>query len=277
MGTSSSSNGPGAGVPMVPPWADNPPASDGGNDSNGKNDNENSPQSPTPKAPPPVAPKSRFGSARKSMGAFAGSGSQRDMQRGIGRYVSKGYGGASTATRRFSGTAHTAASLAGALSSSARGAPGGTSVDIAFIQGKSANEIMDVIVEAVSPINGTQDNEAARESIKDALSELLDKQPDANLLELDDLSRDIVIESFIAADVYRRIFLDIGKHIQDSAPNATTGLKRLRQVKDYVRETVKNAFSKIKSSGKTLANDRIFSISEQALLETFQVFEGYVK
>jgi len=275
MGTSSSSNGPGSGVPMVPPWADNPPGSEGGNDSNGNNENDNSPQSP--KAPPPVAPKSRFGSARKSMGIFAGSGSQRDMQRGIGRYVSKGYGGASTATRRFNGTANTAASLAGALSSKARGAPGGTSIDIAFIQGKSANEIMDVIVEAVSPINGTQDNEAARESIKEALSELLDKQPDADLLELDDLSRDIVIESFIAADVYRRISLDIGKHIQDNAPNAITGLKRLRQVKDYVRETVKNAFSKLKSSGTTLASDRISSISQQALLETFQVFEGYVK
>ncbi len=273
MGTSSSSDGPGSGMPMVPPWADNPPGNDGGSDPDGQNDNSPKP----PKAPPPVAPKSRFGTTRKSMGAFAGSGSQRDMQRGIGRYISKGYGGASTATRRFGGTTHIAASLAGVLSSKARGAPGGTSVDIAFIQGKSANEIMDVIVDAVSPINGTQDNEAARESIKEALSELLDKQPNVDLLELDDLSRDIVIESFIAADVYRRISLDIGKHIQDKAPNAVTALKRLRQVKDYVRETVKNAFSKLKLDGKVLANDRIASISEQALLETFQVFEGYAK
>lgn len=275
MGTSSSSDGPGGGVPMVPPWADDPPSNDDSAVSNGENDDLNSPQSPISASP--ISPKARFGGARKSMGLFAHSGSQSDMRRGVGRYVSKGYGGASTAARRFSGTARTAALLAGALSSQARGAPGGTHIDIARTQGKSANEIMDVIVDAVRPINGTQDAEAARESVKDALSELLDKQPDANLLELDDKAREFVVESFVVADVFRRILLDIGKHIQDSSPNAVTGLKRLRQVKDYVRETVKAAFSKLKLSGTTTENKNIVNITKQALLATMQVFEGYAR
>lgn len=274
MGTSSSSDGPGAGVPMVPPWADDPPGNADGEESNGQNGNVDSPQTPVP---PPIAPNARFGGARKSIGLFAQSGSQTDMRRGVGRYVSKGYGGANTAARRFGGTARTAASLAGALSSQARDATGGTHIDIARTQGKSANEIMDVIVDAVRPINGTQDAEAARESVKEALSELLDKQPDADLLELDDKAREFVVESFVAADVFRRILLDIGKHIQDSAPNAATGLKRLRQVKDYVRETVKEAFSKLKLGGTTLVNENVANISKQALLATMQVFEAYAR
>jgi len=280
MGTSSSSKGPEAGVPMVPPWADDPTGNDGGTDqidggdgSNEQNNNDNS--APTSIPTSLIAPAARFGSARTNMGSFARNGNRADMQRGVGQYVSKGYGGSSTAVKRFNGTARTAATLAGVLSSKGRETPGVPDLDAARLQGKNANEIMDAVVDAVRPIDGTQDAEASRESIKDALSELLDKQPNANLLELGESARNIVIECFVAADVYRRIFLDIGKKIQDSAPNAATGLKRLRQVKDYVREAVKNSFSNLKSSGIALVNENIASITKQALLATFQVFEGY--
>ena len=64
MGTSSSSDGPGARVPMVPPWADDPPGNAVGEEPNGQNDNVDSPQ--TPVLPTPIAPNARFGGARKS-------------------------------------------------------------------------------------------------------------------------------------------------------------------------------------------------------------------
>lgn len=270
MGTSSSSEGPGAGVPMVPPWADNPPNTGDGD----QNQEDDTSQKPTPSSP--IAPSSRFGGARTNMGEFASTGSRAAMRRGVGQYISTGYGGSKTATRRFGGTARTAASLTAALSGGVSGFSSEASyIDFKNLKGKGANEIMDAIVEVVRPIDGTQDTETARESVKEALCELLESQPNVDLLELDDEAQFFVVERFIAADIYRRVFLDLGKHIQKKSQNAVTGLKRLRQVKDYVRETVKSAFSKLKESGKNIANENIISISKQALLSTFEVFEEY--
>ena len=101
---------------------------------------------------------------------------------GSGNWSTQIYG----TTRRFGGTAQTAGTLYGALSPSERGQtilPGGK-LDAAVLSGRSANDVMDAVVEAVRPTDGTQDAEASRVAIKEALSELLTKFPDAFLLEL---------------------------------------------------------------------------------------------
>jgi len=285
MGTSSSSKGPGSGMPMVPPWADDPVSSgdsdkappgdqhDGSDGGQGNNEPEVSQDSSV--TPPPVAPQGRFTGARSSMRDYAGSGNSDDMRKGVGRYVSKGYGGSSTATRRMGNTISTAGALVGALSSESRSAGNFDGFDAQELQGKSASEIMDAVVEAVRPIDGTQDTEASRESIKDALSELLDHRPDVDLLELDLDARFYVVEQFLASDVYRRIFLDIGKSIQENAPSALAGLKRLRQIKDYVRETVKSAFKNVKAGKNNITPREISEMSKSVLLDTFRIFEGY--
>src|SRR4051812_40653109 len=114
MGTSSSSNGPGKGVPMVPPWVPDAPA-----DGDGDEPADDQPVSPdtsqTPPAPLPpvplVAPPSRFNAARRNLGKFASSGKSESLKRGVGHYFKKGYGGGGTAVKRFGGTARTAGSL----------------------------------------------------------------------------------------------------------------------------------------------------------------------
>ena len=126
MGTSSSSNGPGSGIPMVPPWADNPTeapdAGQAGQDDNQSiaEDNNAGDNTKESKPPPLSAPPGRFGGARSRLGAFAGDGSSSNMRNGIRQYVSRGYGGAKSAARRMGGTASTAGGLAGILSSDTR-------------------------------------------------------------------------------------------------------------------------------------------------------------
>src|SRR4051812_49694651 len=120
MGTSQSSDGPGSGVPLVPPWtpavpqdpvppAGAPDAQPGDAPADGEQD-----QGPAvaPQAPAAqMAPARRFGGVRSSLGNFARSGDDRDLRRSLGRYVRSGYNGSSTAARRFGGTAETAGSL----------------------------------------------------------------------------------------------------------------------------------------------------------------------
>lgn len=285
MGTSQSSKGSPGGVPMVPPWVPDatstePPADQGTAPGDAP---EPTPTNPAPPVLSPsvpiIAPAGRFTGARRSLGSFARTGDSVEMRRGVGRYVRGGYGGAGTASGRFGGTASTAAALHGALSSVAAGQvpTAGSPLDPALLAGRSARQVIDAIVQAVRPPDGTQDAEASRAAIRDALAELLTKFEQADLLNLTPEQRDFVIERFVAMDVYRRFVLDLGKTIQDKAPSAAAGLARLKEVKDYVKETVAATFRKLRDAGRSLSSGRVKEIVRAALRETMQVFEAFAE
>lgn len=292
MGTSQSSGGPGSGVPLVPPWVPAPPpgeaspAAPGGQEGAGEPAVDpalppatGEPPDPAVAAPPPgFASPGRFMGARRSLGDFARTGSRRDMRRGLGHFVRSGYGGSRTASRRFGGTVATAAALHGALASVAAGqAAAGSPLDPALLAGRSAREVVDAVIEAVRPVDGTQDAEAERAAMRDALSELLTKYPEADLLNLDPEQRAFVIEQFTALDVYRRFELDVGQTIIDKAPSAVAALSRLKEVREYVREVVAASFRKLRDTGRSLVAGRIGQVVRDALHATLLVFEGYAE
>lgn len=279
MGTSQSSKGAGPGVPMVPSWVDNPPPEAPVGDEPPAEGEEQIAEPHVAPPPAPVAPERRWLGVNRSLGDYARTGDSGSMQRGFGHYVRSGYGGSATATRRMGGTAATAGALGGALAGLARGepAPPGSLLDPALLASRSVDEIMDAVVEAVRPVDGTQDAEASRAAIRDALSELLTQFPDADLLNLNAEQRELAIERFTAYDVFRRFDLDVGQTIREKAPTTATGLSRLRQARDYVKETVAAAFRKLHEAGRTLTAGRISEVVRAALRETFDVFEGYAE
>lgn len=289
MGTSQSSNGSPAGVPMVPPWVpdispppppQSPDGTDAGSDADGSAEAPSSSVSGVAATQSiPIAPARRFSGANRNLGDYAKRGDRNSMRRGLGQYVKKGYGGSATATRRMGGTVQTAQALYTALSAGSANpytVPGGA-LDPILTMGRSANEVMDAVVEAVCPVDGTQDAEASRTSIKDALADVLEQYPDADLFNLQQEQRELAIERFVSADVFRRIDLDLGKSIRDKAPNAATGLGRLKEVREYVRETVAASFRRLRESGQRLVTGRVTAVAQSAIREAFQVFEGYAE
>ena len=160
---------------------------------------------------------------------------------------------------------------------SGQAAPAGSPLDPALLAGRSAREVIDAIIEAVRPPDGTQDAEASRASIKDALSQILTAFPEADLLNLTEDQRGTAIERFVAIDVHRRVMLDIGKAIQEKAPTATVGLARLKEVKEYIKQIVVAAFRKLRGIGQRVTTGRVNQVVRAALEETFQVFEAYLR
>ena len=287
MGTSSSSPGSPPKTPVVPPWTPDPaePEGDRQDDSENANDgaqtdskDADTQQPVVPPASVPIAPPGRFGSARNALGRFAHTGSTDDMRKGVGHYVRKGLSGSGVATRRFGGTARTAGSLYNALSavSSGRAVSPDSPLDPALLQGRSADEVMNAIVEAVRPVDGTQDAEASRHAINDALSDVLNRYPDADLLNLSEQQRLFAFERYIALDIFSRFDLDVGKHLRDKAPSVAVELARLREVKSYIRETVAEAFRKARSEAQEIDFMSISKLASAVLQETFEVFEGYL-
>ena len=271
MGTSNSGIGPGAGRPFVPPWAADPSTADvDGRDEADDHDQQSQPA--------PIAPARRFSPARRNLGDFARTGASYRMYRGLGHYVRKGYGGARIATQRMAGTARTASILYGVISATSAGQPvPGSILDPILLEGKSAYEIMDAVVEAVRPVDGTQDAEAGQNAIREALSELLNQFPEANILDLSEDQRIFAIEHYVALDIFNRFNLDLGKTLQDKAPTASAALSRLKEVRDYIKETVSAQFRDLYTVGERLDARRISDLAEQALHDTFAVFEEYVQ
>ena len=136
---------------------------------------------------------------------------------------------------------------------------------------------MDAVVEAVRPVDGTQDAEVERRAIRDALADLLSDYPEAELADLGAEQCAFVIERFTSRCVFGRFDLDVGPTIQNRAPNATAALARLREVRDYVDQTVAASFRSVYSSGVSLVSGRVAQIVQNALQETFEVFEAYIQ
>ena len=282
MGTSSSSSGSPSSMPMVPPWVPDPIPPTGNEPGNGAiaapDDDAPDASLPPPAQPVPVAPPARFGGARLWLGRFARTGSTSDMRTGVGHYVRKGLGGGGTAVRRLGGTVRTAGALYGALSAATTGQASGigSPFDPDVLAGRSANEVMGAAIEAVRPIDGTQDGEAGRAAIGKALSELLTQYPDANLLNLSEEQCLLAVERFIAWDVFIRFELDLGKTIQEKATSVTSALSRLRDVRDFISQTVAAEFRKLATNAAGLGTRKVTSIVHFALGKAAAVFESYV-
>lgn len=56
-----------------------------------------------------------------------------------------------------------------------------------------------------------------------------------------------------------------------------TALSRLKEVRDYVKQSVAAAFRKLRDAGRSLTSGRISQVVRDALRETFEVFEGYAE
>ena len=265
---------------MVPPWVPEIEPIDIDNEDENDADTEESDADPADVAidsdsDEEVAPPARFRSSRRNLAEFARTGDTTSLNRALGHYVSSGYGGVSVATRRFGGTASTAEALGGALA----GTPGTAAdrLDLPLLRAASTEEVMSAVVDAVRPVDGTQDTESARASVREALSEVLGAYPDADLLQLTEDQQVLAVATFTATDLYRRFDLDVGKTIQDRAPDASTALSRLKEVRDYIRELIAGAFRRYRNAGQELTPKRLKTMASRALRETFAVFEGYLE
>lgn len=300
MGTSASSRGPGSGpdIPIVPPWVDNPPpvqpvpqppASIPAPAQPATSPSPQAPPSPNPQAPPqpdihpqpqpqepsePSAP-GRWRGVRTSLGKFGGGGDDRGrhLRRGLGHYSRSGMGGSGNAARRMGGSAKAASALHTALTALANGEPlpQELGIDPQALAGLSPADFADALVDAIRPLDGTQDAEATRDSVARALSEMLDQNGDITSLTPQQV--DQVTASTLGYDVALRIELDVGKAIIAKAPTKGEGLERLQEMKDYVREVVAAEYASERASVGTVGQAAVERISRNAIQQAFEVFE----
>ena len=291
MGTSGSSDGPGGGVPFDPPWLDDietaqpsedqPPGDQDPYDGNSGDGQQKPPPEPTSEPPVKlgdVAPSRRFANARRALGEFARTGSEQSFKRAVGHYSHTGMGGARTAANRLRTSTRAAANVFNTLQSAREKTDPAINewVDSLTSRNASAQEIADEIVKHVAPSGGSQDEAACQQSMAQAMEDLLTGDPNIDLLNLGDNDIWQLIESFLGYEAFHRLCLDIGQVFEDSTLSPRDRVTRMKEMRDYLKAELGAQIEALRIDTPNAASGQLQSILQNALQNTFAVYEGSI-
>mgnify|MGYP000603098069 FL=1 len=280
MGTSTSSTGPASGISMDPPWIDD--IISGINVttdlcSSSEQENKIPIEQASTESSIVLAPIARFGTARKNLSKFAISGSHDSFKKAVGHYSKKGMGGASNVAKRMRASTNSISGLVSFL----RDIKNNILPDIKdwaqnlMSKSPSANEVIDAIIDRVTNEGGIIDEESIKDSMANAMSDLLEQNPDIELLNLgDDESWDL-IEGFLAYEASNRLQLDIGQLLERTL-TPTEMVQRVDEMRDYLKSEISAQLQQYKSSDKHPDISKLNAVIHLALESTFIVFEGEV-
>jgi len=192
MGTSTSSRGPSGTSPLVPPWADK----DG-------------------LGPGPAPEPQRFQGFRTSLGRFVSSGDGAQLRAAIGRYARTATGGRAVGPRRFGSMAQTGGALFDAMSAF-RDGNDAAGLDLAALNGRDTDAVIDAIVHALVPPDGDADR--VRVAMNEALSECLEGYEEFDFSSITDEMLVSMMLAYVRNCVFGQIVLDSNEAFSKGSP-----------------------------------------------------------
>lgn len=294
MGTSRSSSGPKPDCGLIPPWLDvpaqppaQPPAAppilapgDGGPSNPPAPQPQPPPAPPQPPLQPNVAPPKRFSEARRSLGDFVRDGDERSMRRGIGSYVSKGYGGSRGAAARMGQAATTASRAFNILSSLAEGTASTEQLgfDPTTLAGRPVDDVVNALVDGICRNDTTLDDAAGRQAVNDALAEVLEANPGLDPLAMTPLAINEVYLRTVSYHVFSDLLLDIGTTMQKAADgNYVLYNDRCITIRDTIREMFREKFQGVRDAGHRVTSATSDAIARDVIRDVMDVFEGWMQ
>lgn len=279
MGTSSSSSGPGAGVPFDPPWLSSIPpevsspleniAGEGSEEDQSKQPYESVTQ------PPVLAPARRFANARRYLGEYLKKGNRDSLRKALGHYSSSGMGGSANVAKRM----RTSTSVGAGLYNFFQGIRDSSDpkimdwVNQLTSQNLSAYEIADQIIHQVISSGGSLEEESCRNSMAIAISDLLEINSDINLMSMNNNNIWTIIELFIANEAFNRLYLDIGQSFESAKYSFSEDVSRMNNMKEYLKSEISAQIQILRNDNLNPTKDEINNLLQSALKETFKVFE----
>lgn len=279
MGTSSSSSGPGAGVPFDPPWLSSV-ASEIGSPleqiSGEPSPQEQIPQQTEPAAQPmETAPPRRFGNARRHLGEYASSGDRGALKKALGNYSRNGMGGASNVASRMRASTSVGAGLFNFL----QGVRDSTDTNVRdwvsqlTSQNLSAYEVADEIIDQVISTGGSLEEESCRNSMAQAMSDLLTIDPDVDLLNMDNGNIWTVIELFMANEAFNQLNLDIGQLFESEKYSPREAVSRMNDMREYLKSEISAQIQELRAGTSNPTKAEMNDLLKEAIKITFEVFE----
>jgi len=279
MGTSSSSSGPGGGVPFDPPWLSSV-ASEIGSPleqiSGEPSQPDQNPQQTEPAVQPvEMAPPRRFSNARRHLGEYASSGDRGSLKKALGSYARKGMGGASKVASRM----RTSTSAGAGLFNFLQGVRDSADIRVRdwvnqlTAKNLSAYEVADEIIDQVISTGGSLEEESCRDSMAQAMSDLLTIDPDVDLLNMDNDSIWTVMELFMANEAFNRLNLDIGQLFESDRYSPREAVSRMNDMRDYLKSEISAQIQELRTDTYNPTKAEMNALLQSAIKTTFEVFE----
>lgn len=284
MGTSSDSNGPRSGIPIVPPWAattDAPPPNvppspvDAAGAPLPKQQVQANPVAQPAQPVQTIAQAGRFSAARRSASEYGESGNRDNLKRSMGHHIRSGYGGSRTYASRMTRVAGYAGGLFSAFSQLNQ--PGGyNGIKQQDLIGKSASDVCSSLLDSIFPMDGSLDADLGRDAFYGAISEYMDENGAFNSSSFtnDDIKE--IIKRFIAECVYQRAFIDLHNAVVNAANTLGEASRRIADMRDFIKEEVFSRFNESLSEITQLSRDSITAFGKSVIEKTARVFEEYL-
>lgn len=284
MGTSTSSSGPKSGISLDPPWLDllaeaqpsaNAPPDDVADAKPSGNDIQENQQS-MPNEPSDLAPARRFASARRELGKFARTGNRDNFRKAVGHYSRTGMGGAKNVAKRMRVSTKNAAGLASLLQATREGTDPQISQWVSNLSARNptAQDVIDDIILQVTSSGGSLDEESCRDSMDQAMSELMVIQPGIDLLKMDDADIWTVVELFLGNEACNRLHQDIGQLFESAMLNPRDAVRRMNEMREYLKSEVSAQVKALREENPNPNSRQMESVLQDALQNTFFVYEG---
>jgi len=270
MGTSKSSTGPKSNVPYIPPWIkpDTPELQLAQSE-------KDSLETEQANLAWGISPQGRFATARRYLGEYAGTGKRENLRRALGSYSRKGMGGASNLASRMRISTTTGAALFNLLQeiSKKNTPPLSEWVTQLTLRNLSVSEIADEIINQIVSTGGTLDEESCRDSIAQAMSDLIIIDPDVDFLNLDNNSIWIIIELFLANEAFNRLILDIGQLFESARYSPKDAVSRMNDIRDFLKSEISAQIQESRANTFNLTKDDMNTLLQSVVKNTFEVFE----
>lgn len=250
MGTSQSSNGPGGGSPLIPPWADDKP--------------EQSQNTPQP---------ARFMAFRQSLGRFVSGGDRSDLKSAVGHYARKSSGGAGSAARRMGSVTQAGVNLFGTLA----GLPsvsGDTSFDLKSLVGLPCELAISAISQALTTEDG--DSDKIRAAMNHALIEALDG---VETFDPQSITDDVIVDTmigYLSESIFLQMVMDSNK-AWNKAESPAQAMKAETELRELIKVVVdKHMAPMLIDNVKSLSRQQMAQIERQAIIDSWKEWEAYL-
>ncbi len=140
-------------------------------------------------------------------------------------------------------------------------------------QDLSANEVADEIIDQLISTGGSLEEESCRDSMAQALSDLLTINPDVDLLNMDNDSIWSVVELFMANEAFNRLNLDIGQLFESDRYSPREVVSRMNDIREYLRSEISAQIQELKTDASNPTKAEMNNLLQTAIKITFEVFE----
>lgn len=272
MGTSTSSSGPGSNVSLDPPWLDDVLTDIGSGSAVPPDDNDPVP----PAGATGTAIPARYRDARRELGKYVKSGNTQHLGSALGHYSNKGSGGAGAAATRMRASTRAGAELFSFLNAVSRRSSQQAAqwVDELRAKNPSADDVVDAIIRELAPPGGSTDEESLRDSMAQAMSDLVREDETVDLLSLRlDHIWDLM-KGYLSIEVVNRFIFDMGPALESSQVDPTTVVLRERHIRLFVKNEIGAHIDMLRGTSANPTRSQLDSVLQETLKMTFELFES---